>query len=105
MFLHETVEHCDQCDATTPHSRRGFAPVRWLAIGLFLAGVYCVYLGAVWIALGAVLCFAGLFAFRLDYETYKHVPCERCRGKLWMKNRDTKPTLDGNTEIQLFVGL
>ena len=107
MFLREHVQHCAQCEESTPHSQRLVALLTIVAVACFLAAVCCLVAAwsflewpAGWV-LGALLLFGGLFVLLRDREKCWAVACERCRGKQLVAIRRTKPRLDGNTEINI----
>ncbi len=101
MFLRETIQHCPQCDAVTPHSRRRIPLPRIVALAALVGAAVCFWAGSEWFVAAGLLLVAALFVLLLDRDRFWHVRCERCRTKLRVQLRKTKPTLDGRTEINL----
>ena len=100
MFVEETIQHCPRCDEVTPHSRRRVAVPTILAVTAGVGALLSVANGS--FGLGGVLLAAAAPCYLNDRERYWPIQCERCRGKARHELKKTKPTLDGNTEIQLF---
>jgi hypothetical protein len=99
VFLRETIEPCPTCGELTPHSRRRVAVIATLGALLLVGAAWLALAGA---GLSAALpAFAGLLLIRLDRERSAHVACERCRAKRRHLVRRSRPSLDGNTEINL----
>jgi hypothetical protein len=48
-----------------------------------------------------VLVLAATYVLARERESFRHVACERCRGKRVAELRRTKPKLDGTTEISV----
>ena len=101
MFLHESAERCPRCEEVTPHSRRRIALPKVAATTAGLGAVWCCWRGSGWFVVAGGLLAAGLLGMLYDREKLWHVHCERCRTKKLALPRKTKPTLDGNTEINI----
>ena len=101
MFVHESVRRCEVCDAVTPHSKRRVAGGKALAVALASLAAALALLGArlqAWLG-AALLLYLALLAWLRDRESCRHVECERCRARARAAVRETKPTLDGRSEI------
>lgn len=99
MFQQESVERCPKCEEITPHSRRRIALPKIVATTAGLGAAWCCWRGSAWYV-GALLA-VGLIVLLLDREKFWHIRCVRCRTKMLVQLRKTKPTLDGNTEINI----
>ena len=92
MWLRETVRRCEECDATTAHSRR--------RVSLPLLFVVALVAGAGWVLVGG-----GVLGVRSwivpGRDRCLHVECERCRAYERLRRRRKRPTLDGTTEINI----
>lgn len=67
-----------------------------------LAGaVTCGWAGSEWFLLGGIFLAASILIVLSDRERFWHVRCVRCRTRLLVELRRTKPTLDGHTEINI----
>jgi len=102
MFLRETVQLCSTCNEVTPHSRRVVSLPKILAALLAALAAWCLATGEAWGVLGVGLLVIALVVLSFDLGRHWGTRCERCRGKQVARSSKTKPTLDGNTEIQLF---
>ena len=100
MFLRESIEHCPTCGELTPHSRRRFAALLVIGVVLLAGAAWFAWSGSEWPVV-ASLAFVALFLLLHDREPFSHVACERCRTKRRNALKKTKPTLDGNTEINI----
>jgi hypothetical protein len=102
LLLRESVERCLQCDSVTPHSRRIVALPLICVAAILLAAVWGFFQQEVqWYGLGGILVYAAIVMLLRDREKFWGTRCERCRGKKLRELRRTKPTLDGNTEINI----
>ena len=101
MFQHESVEHCSKCEEITPHSRRGIALPKVAAATAVLGAAWCCWRGSWWYFVAGLLLAVGLLFVLLDREKSGHVRCVRCRTKQRVELRKTKPSLDGNTVIDI----
>jgi len=99
MFATCWIEHCETCRENTPHSRRLLTANIVIAFIFGLEGLYLTFAGP-WPA-GVVALFVGLVIFLRGREKSRHIRCERCRWKRAKEYRNTGPTLDGNTEINV----
>ncbi len=99
MKVHESVRRCSECEEVTPHSRRVVAVPRVLG-GAALIGAGLCFLQGVWF-LGGLILVLTVFLFLHDREKFWAIHCERCRGRKLRELQRTKPTLDGNTEINI----
>lgn len=101
MSVQVSIEPCATCGEPTPHARHSVPWPRLVALALALAGAACFVAGARWTILGIALALLGAWLFLRDRESLWNIACERCRGKKRAERRNTKPRLDGNTEIHL----
>ena len=99
--MRESVCRCSECDAVTPHSRRLVALPVGVALTLALLAGCCFVLGGGLEFLGVLPLWGALLVYQADRDKYWRVHCERCRGKLVLDLRRTKPTLGSNCEINI----
>ncbi len=101
--IHIGCEHCAICAAVTSHSRRRFAARGWVAFALGLAA--CAAPARLAGPLGAAVCVLTLLVaagFWADGRSRRlNTTCDRCRGRSWKARQRERPTLSGNTEINL----
>ena len=101
MWVTTSVERCAVCDELTPHSRRWVAVPKLLSLAL-LAGATVCFTGETWVWFaGWILLGLALYVYTRDRERCWRIHCERCRGRELRLLGKTKPTLDGNTEINV----
>ena len=101
MFLRESVQLCPQCEELTPHSDRVVVLPKLLVGSLLIFAAWCFFQDVfAWVAGGLLLGLA-LFVHLSSREKSLEIRCERCRGKKLLAVRRAKPTLDGNTEINI----
>lgn len=101
LLLRESVRRCPQCDSITPHSRRIVALPLICVGAILIAAGWCFFHAVEWCALGGILVYAAIVMLLRDREKFWGTHCERCRWKKLVELRRTKPTLDGNTEINI----
>ena len=101
MFLRETVQHCSVCEETTPHCRRVVPVLKGLCVLALVGAGWCFLDDAFGWPFGVLLLVAAVYALLFDRERHWGTHCVRCRGKLLAEVRRSKPTLDGNTEINV----
>ena len=100
MFATHWIEQCGTCGEKTPHSRRIGSAAEVISLIFGVEGL-CLILVGPWPA-GVASMFVGLVIFLRGREKSWHIRCERCRWKKVRAISRTKPTLDGNTEINIF---
>jgi hypothetical protein len=97
MFLRESIRHCPACDEVTPHNHRRIALPKIVAATAVITAAVCGWAGSVWVIFAIVLSVLALFVLQIDRERFWRVRCVRCRTKLIVQARRTKPTLDDHT--------
>ncbi len=99
----ETSEYCQSCQEITAHSRHRLGLRTWLALALLGAAAYVTLS---WPSpygyFALVLVYLALILRSADKRRHRDIACERCRDRALEQEKRTRPTLDGNTEIQLF---
>jgi len=97
VFLRESIHRCPQCEEIIPHSRRRIAIPKIVAATAIAAATVCGWAGSAWVVIAIVLTVLALFILQNDREQFWNVRCVRCRTKLVVQARRTKPTLDDHT--------
>ena len=87
-WIREWVERCEECAASTPHSRRRLAWPRALGLMLGAACVVGFVAGTYWIAAAAGV--TAVWVLLRDRERCWGIRCERCRAHrvaVWARTR------------------
>ena len=101
-LVREYVQLCTECSEVTPHSRRLIAFPKIGAVACVLVAAWSLYGDIIGWILAGLLLGMGLLLLVRDRDKCWRIRCERCRWQRISAIRRTQPTLDGNTEINIF---